>query len=227
MVIDLTNATLEQLIEVVFVERCERPAAGVAADPGDVEYRTDPARQVVLLTDLFRRSFTLPARFSSEAIERGLWYIMGAEHFDNFTAHIWNAGVSRVDRVRLIESVYELYHAVLARYPYEEIDFAHPDRLARRFQTIDYMAPDLLLTGEGFTREDPEDKAAIRTAFLATFGRMLQHPSPVAQYAGLHGLGHLNHERRSQVIAAYLERQPALRPEQRRYAARAQRGQVQ
>ena len=226
MIIDLTNATLEQLIDAVFDARRESASTNGEDGADDIEYRIDPGRQVVLLVDLFRRAFSLPARFSSTRIERGLWHIMGAEYFDNFTAHIWNPDVALVDRVRLVESVHGLYDDLLASYPYENIDFVHPDRLPRRFQTIDYMAPDLLLAGAGFWRNDPADKAAIRNAFLATFPRLLQHPSPVAQYAGLHGLGHLKHKLRSQVIASYLERHPGLSPAQRGYAARAQRGDV-
>jgi hypothetical protein len=88
------------------------------------------------------------------------------------------------------------------------------------------MAPDLLLTGSVFARDDPGDRAAIRNAFLGTFSRLLEHPSPVAQYAGLHGLGHLKHKLRSDVIASYLARHPGLTPAQRRYAAQAQRGHV-
>ena len=226
MIIDLMNATLEQFIDAVFDARRESASTNAVDDEDDIEYRIDPGRQVVLLADLFRRSFSLPARFSSTRIERSLWHIMGAEYFGNFTAHIWNPDVSLVDRVRLIESVHGLYDDLLARYPYEDIDFAHPDRLPRRFQTIDYMAPDLLLQGAGFGRDDPGDKAAIRNAFLAAYSRLLQHPSSVAQYAGLHGLGHLKHKLRSQVIASYLERHPGLSPAQRGYATRAKRGDV-
>jgi hypothetical protein len=224
MLIDLTNATLEQLIETAFDQRRESPSA--SDDDDDIDYRVDPRRQVVLLTDLFRRSPTLPARFSSARIERGLWHIMGAEYFEYFTAHIWNPGLSIVDRVRLIQSVHGLYDHLLARYPYEDIDFTHPDRLPRRFRTIDYMAPELLLAGTGLGDDDPGDQAAVRNAFLHMFARLLEHPSPVAQYAGLHGMGHLKHKLRSNAIAAYVERHPHLSPAQRGYAARAQRGEV-
>ena len=226
MIIDLTNATLEQLIDTVFDPRRDSASADDEEGPDGIEYRINPARQVVLLADLFRRSSTLPAQFPSTRIERGLWHIMGAEHFDAFAAHIWNPGVSLVDRVRLVQSVHGLYDDLLASYPYQDIDFAHPDRLPRRFQTIDYMAPELLLLGGAFARDDPGDRAAIRNAFLGTFSRLLDHPSPVAQYAGLHGLGHLKHKLGSDAIASYVERHPGLTPAQRRYAAQAQRGQV-
>src|SRR5687768_13774063 len=99
MLIDLTTAMLEQLIETVFDARRETASRDDGDGSDEIEYRVDPARQVVLLTDLFRRSFTLPARFSAARIERGLWHVMGAEHFESFTAHIWNPGVSRVDRI--------------------------------------------------------------------------------------------------------------------------------
>ena len=226
MILDLRQATLEQLSDVIF--DAERLAAVDSDDDADdpFDYRVDPTRQIVLLTDLFRRSFTLTARFPFEQIERGLWHIMGAEYFHAFTQHIWNPDVSRVDRIRLIESVYSLYDSVLACHPYEDIDFTHPDRLPRRFQTIDYMAPDLLHQGAGFVRKDPADRTAIRNAFLAAYSRMLHHPSPVARYAALHGLGHLKHPLRSQVIASFVERYPNLTPAQRGYAARASRGTV-
>jgi hypothetical protein len=126
----------------------------------------------------------------------------------------------------LIQSVFQLYDQVLAPYPYDSIDFGHPDDGGRRFQTIDYMAPDLLLDAPWFRHEDPADTALVRTELLALFTRPLAHDAPVAQYAALHGLGHLEHEAGAAVIQQYLERHAWLDPAQRGYAERAMRGDV-
>jgi hypothetical protein len=88
------------------------------------------------------------------------------------------------------------------------------------------MAPELLLSASWLSRSDPRDGAAIRNAFLDTFRRLLTHPAPVAQYAALHGLGHLEHDLRPQVIDAYIARHPDLPAAQREYSERARSGEV-
>jgi hypothetical protein len=226
-IIDLRAATLEQLISAIFDESAQSFVASDSLGDGDwLEYDVDPHRQVLLLAALFRRSGELGARFPSDTIERGLWRIMGGEFSSYFTEHLWNPEVPRANRIALIDTVYHLYDDLLARRPLEAIDFRHPDFPKRRFAAIDYMVPDLLLEGGYFRDAEREDQAAIRDAFLTLFGRMLRHPSPISQYAALHGLGHLQHERGSELIDTYIAGNSDMSADQRDYAVRARVGEV-
>src|SRR5262249_50362668 len=118
------------------------------------------------------------------------------------------------------------YDQRLARYPYEDIDFDQPDATIRRFRTIDYMAPDLLLNGDQFRSQEEGPAGPIREAFFELFSRLLRHEAPVAQYAALHGLGHLRHPRRAEAILAYLGDRSWMDPEHRAYAQSAIRGDI-
>ena len=227
MRIDLTNATLDELIEVMFDAGADAAARREAMDATDwLEFEVDPNRQILLLRELFQRSAALCERFSSAEIERGLWRLMGGEYSEDFTGHLWNPDLPLEGRVATVEAVYHLYDEVLARPPWEPIDFAHPDRLPRRFETIDYMVPDMLVHVPRIGKPESADRAAIRDAFLAMFDRLLYHPSPIAQYAALHGLGHLGHELGPEVVDHYMARHPDMPADQRAYAERAQRGEV-
>jgi hypothetical protein len=224
ILIDLTTATLDEFIDAVFVVT---DTEKLRADPREdrVDFQVDAPRQVVLLAQLFRQAGTLPQRFSLEQIERGLWRIMG-EHSTDFTAHVWNPDVAFAERRPAIQTVYDLYDSLLAGRPFESIDFVHPDQLPRRFRTIDYMVPDLLLDGDYLADKRGSDRAAVRDEFFATFRRLLQHPAPVAQYAALHGLGHLKHRLRPQVIDQYLADHAELAADRRTYAEWARQGRV-
>jgi hypothetical protein len=86
--------------------------------------------------------------------------------------------------------------------------------------------PDLLARVPAIIDTETGDASAVRDALLATFQWLLEHPAPVAQYAGLHGLGHLKHPRGAAAIDAYLATHSELNPSQFAYAEAAKRGEV-
>jgi hypothetical protein len=88
------------------------------------------------------------------------------------------------------------------------------------------MIPDFLMHVPRDVDLTSSDARAVSDAFLAVFTRMVQHPAPIAQYAGLHGLGHLQHRHRPHVIDAYLAANPDLDPSARAYAMTARAGEV-
>lgn len=68
------------------------------------------------------------------------------------------------------------------------------------------------------------DRRRVRGALLNVFRRLLDHPAPVAQYAALHGLGHLRSKQRVTVIDQYLAARPDMDANQREYALDARSG---
>jgi len=223
MLFDLRKATVEQLARTLF----DHPVSDDQSEPwyfDDVAFAIEPERQLRLMTELFQRAPAIFCDYSSQQVEAGLWCMMGGAEHESFCGLIWNPELPSPARHALIQGNYQLYDQVLAPYPYDTIDFRHPDDSDRRFRTIDYMAPDLLLEAPCFRHEDDADAALVRTEFLDLFTRLLAHDAPVAQYAALHGLGHLEHESRATVIQQYLESNTWLDPAQREYAERARCG---
>ncbi|HET7584323.1 MAG TPA: hypothetical protein VFK13_05415 [Gemmatimonadaceae bacterium] len=225
MIVDLRKATVAQLARAIF----DHPTSDDLDEAwysGDVAFAIEPERQLRLITELFHGAPVAFSDYSAEQIEAGLWCMMGGVHPELLCGLIWDRQLPFDARRELVQSIYPLYDQVLAPYPYDEIDFGNPDDSNRRFRTIDYMAPDLLLDASSFRHEDADDAALVRGAFLDLFTRLLAHDAPVAQYAALHGLGHLQHERRAAAIQQYLDSHAKLDPGQRDYAERASRGAV-
>jgi hypothetical protein len=102
--------------------------------------------------------------------------------------------------------------------------FGYPDYPPRRFQTIDYMALALVVEAITPLNSTPYDRTRIRSALLNVLGRLLDHSSPVTQYAALQGLGHLRTKRRVEAIDRYLVNRPAGDGAQREYALSARAG---
>jgi hypothetical protein len=224
VIIDLRQATAASLADAVFNHEVSK-----GAEPwhyGRLDFEIVPERQLQLLAELLHGAPAIFRDYSFSQIEQGLWCMMGGAFSKSFTGLVWNPELPLVDRLEVVAGVYPLYDRVLAASPYEAIDFRYPDNNARRFKTIDYMVPDLLVYSPGFPREDRDDEMRVRSAFLDVFSRLLGHDAPVAQYAALHGLGHIGHHGRRDVIERYLAAHPELDAAQREYAADAHRGHV-
>jgi len=225
MVVSLRDATIESFVQEVFDHELPREGYDPWYYGSTVHFDMDAQHQLDLLAELFGNARSLLADFSPAGIVQGLWCMMGGVHNESFTGLVWNPALPLSQRRAVIRSVYDLYDQLLCTYPYEEIDFRHPDG-DRAYEGIDYMVPDLLLSKPWFPDESEADQAAVSTEFLELFARMLEHEAPVAQYAALHGLGHLEHPDRSDTIDRYLAAHSWLEPDQREYALNARRGDV-
>jgi hypothetical protein len=137
---------------------------------------------------------------------------------------VWDRSLSISLRSTTIGALFELYDRLLAAPPYEPIDFRYPDPSVRRFQTIDYMALALVVEAITPSSSTAYDRTRVRAALLTVLGRLLDHPAPIAQYAALHGLGHLRTKKRVDVIDRYLASRPGIEGAQREYALDARAG---
>ena len=225
VVIRLRDATIESFVRDVFDHEMPEEGREPWYFPHDVDFEIDERRQLDLLAELFGNVRALLADYSPDMVCQGLWCMMGGVHHDSFTGLVWDSALPLDQRRAVIRRVYDLYDQLLAAYPYESVDFRHPDE-DRRFNGIDYMVPDLLLSGQAIRDEVDADELAIRAEFLDLFARLLEHPAPVAQYAALHGLGHLEHPERAATIDRYLAARSWMDHDQREYALAARRGEV-
>ena len=225
MQIRLQHASIDLLVTTVFDH--EVPIDG--GDPwyfGDVQFEVDPQHQLALIAELFEDAPRHLSGYSPAQVAQGLWCMMGGCWNKAFTGLVWNPDVPLPIRRRVVDSIFPLYDTLLVAYPYDDIDFRHPDASERRYATIDYMAPALLLEIPWYGKPDPSDEASMRSAFLDVFGRLLRHPAPVAQYAALHGLGHLDDPRGAAVIDAYVASLAMPERNEIWYAEHARRGDV-
>jgi len=225
MNVDLRTARVEELAKAVF----DHPASEDPDEPwyfGDVCFEVEPAHQIDLLAELFQGAPGHFQDYRTDQVEQGLWCMMGAVHHQAFCGLVWSPTLPLSGRLNVVSSIFVLYDQVLASYPYEPIDFDHPDAEPRRYRAIDYMVPDLLLEAPWFPEADTADAAQVQAGFLELFTRLLDHHGPVAQYAALHGLGHLKVEGRDAVIDRYLDTHAWLDAAQREYAEAARRGDV-
>ena len=225
MIIRLRDVSLSTFVERLF----RHPAPADDAKPwysGKVEFEIEAEQQLRHLTEVFSAADSLPAQgLSHRQIEVGLWCILGGADSESFVSLLWNRSLPFDLRRDTIAALFELYDRLLAAAPHESIDFRHPDSSPRRFQTIDYMA--LALIVEAFVPANTTssyDRTRVRGALLNVFSRLLNHPAPVAQYAALHGLGHLRSKKRVAVIDQYLAARREMDATQREYALDARSG---
>src|SRR6185312_15623568 len=128
-----------------------------------------PAQQLQRLTDVFHSADSLPAYGLSYAqIEVGLWCVLGGAHNESFINLVWDRSLAIGLRNATIAALFELYDRLLAATPYESIDFRAPDRTARRFPTIDYMALALVVEASSPSSTTAYDRVRVRSALLAT-----------------------------------------------------------
>jgi hypothetical protein len=220
--VDLRDASVASFVAATFDHL--PPGADARATYRVDDYLIDPRHQIALVAQLMRGAPEYLASFNDAEIARGFWKIFLEDEL--FARHLWDEEVPLSDRITAIESVVHLYETVLIQRPFEPVDFHRPDRLPRRFGGVDYMIPDFLMHVPRDVALTSPDARAVSDAFLAAFTRMVQHPAPIAQYAGLHGLGHLQHGHRPHVIDAYLAAHPDLDPAARAYAMAARTGEI-
>ena len=224
MLIQLRDVSLPIFIERVFAHA--PPIDG--AKPwyfGDVRFEIEPVQQIRHLTAVFRSADSLSSYgLSNGQIELGLWCVLGGAHDWEFVSLFWDRSLPIELRAGAIGALFELYDRLLSAAPYEAIDFGYPDQTPRRFKTIDYMALALVVEALRPSNTTAYDRMRVRTALLDVLGRLLDHPAPVAQYAALHGLGHLPTKKRCEVIDRYLASRPDMVDEQREYALSARAG---
>jgi hypothetical protein len=225
VVIKLRDATIESFVRNIFDHDTPEEGRKAWYMPHDVSFEIDERHQLGLLAELFGNARVQLAGYSASKVVQGLRCMMGGVHYESFTGLVWSAALPLDRRRAVIQSVFELYDQLLAAYPYESIDFRHPDD-DRPFSGIDYGVPHLLLSEPWFRDRSEADQTSIRAAFFELFTRLLEHPAPVAQYAALHGLGHLEHPDREATIDRYLADNPWMDPDQRDYALAARRGDV-
>jgi hypothetical protein len=184
----------------------------------DAEILIDPDRALAYLAGLFSAPEGLLNRYSAAQIDRGFWFMFCAAAEDVFGLQLWNPSRAWEARERCIRALPRLYQAL-----FEPMLFHLEDYYASAM----YMLPDFIAcSSDKRLIRHGDDALRVCQALLDAFGEMLRSGHDATQTAALHGLGHLAHPDRAEVIRDFVQANPGLDPTLRDYAERAMVGGV-
>jgi hypothetical protein len=205
--VDLRRASLPELVTFVF----DHPTRGGKSQAlewywrKDYRLQIDPARQILNLRDLFRKSAPLRRDFSEGELDAGFWFMFGPGGREWFLDPLWNPAVPWPLREEYHSNIPRLYTGVFRK----------------RVGTISYMLWDLLTEDYRFGHRDPRSAPEARRVHQAMYralGRQLKLRYHEAQFAAIHGLAHLGGPKARALLREYLR----MRDRPRRLASYAQ-----
>ena len=171
-------------------------------------------------TKLLGDSDFLAAQFSLEQINQGLWMLTSGRHGIHLGDLLANSELPIEDRIECIFAMVNMFENGIFS---SLADDANPSKiLASKNPLMDscYMWWDNL-------RDFSEDQdQAILDAKFEAMRKILALPNLAAQYSALHGLGHINHPDKREVIADYLSSNSTIHPKMKEYAEAAMEGKV-
>jgi hypothetical protein len=181
-------------------------------DTADIEF---DARQLVEhYTRLFTEPRFLLGQYSREKLEQAFWAIMGGLLDCSVAEAIWNEEVDFWKRADCVRSMYFLYEKLFAVDPLDTSSHMWWDSLAYDWHC-----------GNRNRSRGGED-LLMQDVIFETLERILALAYLSCQGAALHGLGHLHHPKTTELIDAYLNRNPSIDQEMKGYAKAAARFEV-
>jgi hypothetical protein len=199
MIIDLNKYSFGQWVKFVF----DHPVS----DPEwywNEEWEGDHNLVLEYSIRLFRNPGFLLEDYSPEQIEQGFWFLMGPA--GEMYRWIWDEEIDWLLRRECIISMVDVFEKLFAQNPLNNENC--------------YMWWDHLRNFE----DNPDLK--VREVMLEALSRVLKIESHECQISALHGLGHLEHERKREVIEEYLDSHPGIDAGTKEYALAAIEGRV-
>jgi hypothetical protein len=198
--IDLDKYTFEEFVAFVF----DHPIKGRRwYESKRWKCCGTPERMLQHLTQLFQEPEFLVERYTKGQLKQGFWYIgskLGLLH-----GWLWDEAIDWEQRRRCILSMASLEQKLFAQFPLDETCFMWWD-FYRCF--------------------DHNPSQHVTEAMLDALERTLQIPETHCQESALHGLGHLEHPHKTEIITAYLAAHPNLPNALRQYALAALTGDI-
>lgn len=176
----------------------------------DREFDIDPEHHLAVVAAMLRDAGSLRTRFSPAQIEQGLWFLFGAAGYEWCAWLLGRPDASDERVVDVMTAIFPLYADLLQHI---ETD------------TATFMLWDLLLECLQFEDEMPVSRRQlVRETALPVLVDILALDSTDCQFAALHGLGHLRHERTYEVVQRFLVSHSSLEPRLRAYAEQVRDG---
>jgi hypothetical protein len=177
-VIDTTGYSYEEWIRFAF----DHP---VAKDSWyfskELEFECDREKVIAYYTRLFLHPRPALAPYDDDRLEQGFWFILGTQLGD----WIWYPRIPLSLRIDCVSAMPTIFREFLMDHPLEETCLMWWDLLR--------------------PVSDDEDPVIVE-ATLQALEEILKLPARHCQQSALHGLGHLNHPKRGEVIREFLRK---------------------
>ncbi len=167
------------------------------------EAKVRPATKLQYATRLFGETARLPEQYTPEQIDQG-WFLILGPTFLAIGPRLRDEQIPLRLREDCITAMLGVFRDLFTDYPDLHACWLWWDVVT------------------AWTGHDPD----FNNALLMTMSEVLQLPSLACQKSALHGLGHLAHPQRPNVIGRYLETNPDLDVGTVAYARAAQEGMV-
>jgi hypothetical protein len=162
-------------------------------------------RQLEFATTLFQDAAFLLARYSPEQINQGFWFLLSGHSSFALADFIWNTELAWNLREQCIKSMVKPFQVIFIQIPEQDSCNMWWDLLRNFGDNVDLN---------------------VIEAMFQTMIEILQVPSLACQVSALHGLGHIKHNGKRQVVEDYLQVNINLDKETRDYALAAIEGKI-
>lgn len=193
-----------------------RPAVDADSGPDgcwydeiDLEIDFDPARNCEYLTLLFCDPLELRNRYSREQMEQGFWWMQTSFNDGSAADVLWTASLPVKRREAMVQAMYFLYADLFAVQPLGRAPHMWWENLSKG------------LPGNVAGPKWWADRQSIENTIFECLAGLLDLESQNCRIDALHGLNHLAHPGKEQLIRNYLDRNPDLDESHRLYAEKA------
>jgi hypothetical protein len=190
----------------------------------DIEWDGAPKQKIAYMTQLFEKPRPVLDPYSDLQLQHGFEYLI-SNLLSNYPLGLHDASVPLDLRARCVRNMYTIFEQVFAERCSPELECTGR-RPASALNNTCYMWWDLL---PFWSKSFPVNERIIDETALSVMESTLNLKSLPCQESALHGLGHWQSgypERIGGIIEYYLDRNPTLPAELRRYALNAQHGYV-
>jgi len=196
--IDVNNYSFEEWLRFVFDHPVEEPPWFFST-----EWEGQPENILRYVIELFKNPSVLLERYSVEQIEQGFWFVLGA--FGEVSDWVWDECIAWKLRQETILRMVTVFENLFTKV---------------RFDTICYMWWDLLRN----FGDNPDQRTS--DAMLEALATILHLNNTDCQKSALHGLNHLKHSRKKDVIQSFLDSHPNLDEEWKTFVMDAMEGRL-
>ena len=196
--IDATGYDYERWIRFAF----DHPVSGKPwYYTEEMHFVCNPSAVITYYARLFRDPWPSLSAYDDARLEQGVWFVVGSQ----LAEWLWDDDIPLNLRLECVAAMPAMFREFLADRPLE---------------TACWMWWDMLRTF------DDHPDARIVEAMVRALAEVLLVPARHCQMSALHGLGHLRHESKEEIIRAFLGNCPALDNEIGEYAQKAIAGTV-
>jgi hypothetical protein len=249
---EITDLSFEEWVKYVFDHPVTEPEWHWDIDRDYWNEIKNSALTVSYLTQLFTNPVEALAAYRDAQINQGFWYLVH-NACSSYIFTLQDTSVPLKDRLFCIQSIYTLFDKLFATHCTPAL--VHLSEDGNPLNSVCYMWWDLFpFSGVGKIEDDMASidqmdasskakeymRSGIRTKYTEDYRRVIESVQSVmvkileigsdaCRESALHGLGHWTYYYGDTIraeIDGWLQKQPDLRPELRKYAQRAKHGSI-